>query len=367
MATSSQTASAIARIGALRAQMKVLKLDAYVVSHVPSLRYLFGFSGSTAMAVITSRKAYFLTNDLYQEQVKKELIKIDGLEIIINRDPWGAVTSKGLSKTWKYVGFDPTKHSISNYKTMKKAVSPAKLIETASIIESITRVKSTSEIKNIAEAARIASIAYEKMLGILKPGMTEQQVSTFLASTTRELGSEKDAFDIIVVAGIRSAMPHGRASSAVIKKGDVVTVDFGCCINGLYSDMTRTICMDTPSKKIVDVFAVLYDAHMTAIDSVVSGVRASKLDKAARSVIERAGYGEYFRHSLGHGLGYEVHELPRVSSVNKTETIPAGCVITIEPGIYLPGKFGMRIEDDVLVTDKGAQILTTAPLELVIV
>ncbi|MCX6139596.1 MAG: aminopeptidase P family protein [Candidatus Kapabacteria bacterium] len=287
--------------------------------------------------------------------------------MIINRDPWSAIAKKGLAKTWKSVGFDPSKHTVSNFKSVKKALSPAKLIEATGIVESITRVKSSAEIKSIREAAQITSIAYERMLGMLKPGMTEQHVATFLASTTRELGSEKDAFDIIVVSGTRSAMPHGRASKAVIKNGDVVTVDFGCCINGLYSDMTRTFCVGTPTKKVMDVFGVLYDAHMTALDAAVSGVGAAELDGAARSVIEKAGYGDYFRHSLGHGLGYEVHEFPRVSSANKSEAIPTGCVITIEPGIYLPGKFGMRIEDDVVVTPNGPQILTTAPRELVIV
>lgn len=367
MATTSQTNTAKLRLAALRTEMKANKLDAYVIAHVPSLRYLFGFSGSTALAIVTGRKAYFFTNDLYEVQVRKELMKLDGLEVIIDRDSWGTLAKKGLAKTWKSVGFDPTKHSVAAYKVMKKALGSAKLIEVVGIVENITRVKSAAEIKSISQAAQIASTAYERMLGMLKPGMTEHQVSTFLASTTRELGSEKDAFDIIVVAGVRSAMPHGRASSAVIKSGDVVTVDFGCCVNGLYSDMTRTFCVGSPGKRVMEVFGVLYDAHLTALDAAVSGVSASDLDKAARTVIERAGYGEYFRHSLGHGLGYEVHENPRVSSANKGETIPSNCVITIEPGIYLPGKFGMRIEDDVVVTPNGPQILTTAPHELVIV
>jgi len=367
MATSSQTTSAKQRLAALRSQMKAAKLDAYVIAHVPSLRYLFGFSGSTAMAVVTGRKAYFFTNDLYELQVRKELVKIDGLEVIIDRDAWGAIAKKGLSKSWKTVGFDPTKHSVSGFKPMKKALGAAKLIESVGLVENITRVKNSSEIKSIGKAAQITSTAYERLLGIMKAGMTERQVATFLATTTRQLGSEKDAFDIIVVSGTRSAMPHGRASDAVIKKGDVVTVDFGCCVDGLYSDMTRTFCVGTPTKKVMDVFGVLYDAHVTALDAAVGGVGAAELNRAARSVIEKAGYGEYFRHSLGHGLGYEVHENPRVASGNKNETIPSGCVITIEPGIYIPGKFGMRIEDDVVVTDKGPQILTTAPRELVIV
>jgi Xaa-Pro aminopeptidase len=366
MASTSRAAAA-ERLSSLRKQMASHECNAYVMAHVPSLRYFFGFSGSMGLAIITKKHVYFITNDLYEVQVRKELYALDGLEVIIDRDPWNAVRTRGLGAKLKTVGFDPAKHTVAGFKSMKKGLAGAKLIEVSGIAETITRVKTKAEIKSIAEAARIASVAYEKLLGVVAPGMTEQQVATFLASTTRQLGSEKDAFDIICVAGVRSAMPHGRASSAVLKSGDVITVDFGCCVNGLYSDMTRTFCLGTPSRKVVDVFAVLYHAHMTALDAAVSGVTAGALDAAARNVIEKAGYGQYFRHSLGHGLGYEVHENPRVASPNTKEVIPTGTVITIEPGIYIPGKFGMRIEDDVVVTPTGPTILTTAPRELVIV
>ncbi len=368
MATStSQLATANTRLSSLRAEMRSRKLDAYIVAHVPSLRYFFGFSGSSALAIVTLKKVFFVTNDLYDVQVRKEVYPLAGLEILIDRDPWSALVKKGLTKTWKNVGFDPGRHTVAGFRGIKKALASAKLTEAPCLTEMISREKSASEIRSIAAAAQIASTAYERMLGYVEPGMKETDVATFLATTTRKLGSERDAFDIICVSGTRSAMPHGRASSAVIKKGDVVTIDFGCCVNGLHSDMTRTFCVGTPQQKVINVFAVLYDAHMAALDAAVAGVTAANLDAAARDVITRAGYGENFRHSLGHGLGYEVHEFPRVSHANKSEIIPNGAVVTIEPGIYIPGKFGMRIEDDVVVTTKGARILTTAPRELVIV
>lgn len=363
----SSFSAAVARLAALRAQMAQNSCAAYVIAHAPSLRYFFGFSGSMGLAIVTKKRVFFITNDLYEVQVRKELHKLDGLDVIIDRDPWNAVRTRGIASRLGTVGYDPTKHSVAGFKAMKKGLAGAKLIELGGIVDAITRVKTAAEIKSIGEAARIASEAYEKLLGVVAPGMTERQVATFLATTTRELGSEKDAFDIICVSGSRSAMPHGRASTAVLTSGDVITVDFGCCVNGLYSDMTRTFCLGTPSRKVVDVFAVLYHAHMTALDAAVSGVMASALDAAARNVIEQAGYGQYFRHSLGHGLGYEVHENPRVAAMNTNEVIPTGTVITIEPGIYLPGKFGMRIEDDVVVRPGGPKILTTAPRELVIV
>ncbi|MEY3385612.1 MAG: hypothetical protein RIR53_423 [Bacteroidota bacterium] len=367
MASASQRAVAEQRLASIRHAMKQNEIDSYVIAHLPSIRYITGFSGSYALVVVTKKKLIFVTNDLYDVQVRKELITHAGLEVIIDRDAWGALARNGVASTLKSVGFDPGRHTHAGFLHMKKHLKGASLKPLPGLIDSLLLPKSKAEIASIGKAADITSRAYEKMLGIVAPGMTERDIATFLATTTRQMGSEKDAFDIIVVAGARSAMPHGRASDAKIKAGDVITVDFGCCVDGLYSDMTRTFCVGTPSKKIVDVFAVLYQAHMSALDAAVTGVIASDLDAAARNVIARAGFGDNFRHSLGHGLGYEVHENPRVSHVNTKEPLPTNCVVTIEPGIYLPGKFGMRIEDDVVITPKGPKILTTAPRELVIV
>ncbi|MBU3699348.1 MAG: aminopeptidase P family protein [Candidatus Kapabacteria bacterium] len=367
MAKTSQRAVAEARLDAVRQQLRANKLDAYVIAHLPSIRYITGFSGSSALVVVTKRKLYFVTNDLYDVQVRKELVQHAGLEVIIDRDPWKALSGKGLLAPLKTIGFDPSRHSHAGFLAMKKASKGSSLVPLAGLIDTLLLPKSASEIKSIAAAAEITSRAFEKMLGMVRAGMTERDVATFLATTTRQMGSEKDAFDIIVVAGARSAMPHGRASMATIKKGDVITVDFGCCVDGLYSDMTRTFCVGSPSQKIVDVFAVLYQAHMSALDAAVTGVTGAGLDAAAREVIARAGYGDNFRHSLGHGLGYEVHEHPRVAPGNSGQTLPTNCVVTIEPGIYLPGKFGMRIEDDVVITPSGPKILTSAPRELVVV
>ena len=355
------------RLKSLRSSMHKEGVDGLVITNLPYLHYLFGFSGSMGMAVVAKRKVHFFTNDLYTVQVQKEVYKLAGLEVHINRDFWSVVKDKKITKTMKSIGFIAGMTTVAAHKSMKKAVAPAKLVEVADIITQIIEVKTPAEIRTIGKAADMASQAYEQMLGWIEPGVTEREVSNYLAATTRELGSEKDAFDIIVVAGARSAMPHGRASKEKIKSGDVITVDFGCCVDGLYSDMTRTFCLGKPLKKIVDVFAVLYHAHLTALDATVAGVNAAELDMAARKVIEDAGYGEYFKHSLGHGLGYEVHETPRISYTNTKNIIQENSVITIEPGIYLPGEFGMRIEDDVVVRKNGPEILTSAPRELVIV
>lgn len=367
MATASHLRAATARLATLRSALKDHDIDGYIITDVHALRYLFGYSGSMAAAVVSKKKVYLFTNDLYAVQVQKELYKVDGLSIHIDRNFWAAAAAAGVPKACAKLGFDASRTLVGSHAAMKKALAPSKLVDVSGLIDTITMVKAPYEIKEIAKAAQIVSTAYERMLGVVEAGHTERDVANYLATVTRELGSEKDAFDIIVVAGARSAMPHGRASSNTIKKGDVVTVDFGACVNGFYSDMTRTFCVGNPSKKVMDVFAVLYDAHMSALEAATTGVIAADLDATARNIIANAGYGENFKHSLGHGLGYEVHEMPRVSYVNTKQALPTDCVITIEPGIYLPGKFGMRIEDDVVIKPDAPQILTTAPTELVVV
>ncbi len=355
------------RLRQLRTAMKQNGVDSMILVQPTDIRYISGFSGSFARMIVTRKNVYFFTNDLYEVQVKNELLPLDGLRVHITRDVWKAVSDAGIGGSATRVGFTPNNTTVSEFKAIKKAVAPAKTVEVPDIVSAITQVKTSNELASIAKAAEIASTAYIKMLGIVGAGMTEHEVATFLSHTTRSLGSERDAFDIIVVSGPRSAMPHGRATHAKLKKNTVVTVDFGCCINGLYSDMTRTFSIGTPSKSTVDVFAVLYDAHLSALDAVKAGISGADLDAAARNIITQAGYGNNFKHSLGHGLGYDVHEHPRVAQSNTTGKLKENCVITIEPGIYLPGKFGMRIEDDVIVQKKGSVILTTAPRELVIV
>lgn len=359
--------AATLRVQQVRAAMKAAKVDALIVNDAAAIRYLVGFSGSAGLLIVSARTLDFFTNDLYAVQVTKELHKLTNIRVHIHRDFWGTARNLGLNTKFSAIGFNSSTTTVAGFQQMKKKLSPAKLVDVGNLTASITAVKTKSELASIAKAAEITSQAYTMMLGIVQPGMTEHEVATFLASRTRELGSERDAFDIIVVSGARSAMPHGRATQAVLKKGQVVTVDFGCCIDGLHSDMTRTFCIGTPTQKVVDVFSVLYDAHLTALDAVKEGITGQYLDSVARTVISNAGYGEYFRHSLGHGVGYDVHEEPRIAPSAAGSPIAANTVITIEPGIYLPGKFGMRIEDDVVVGKRGSVILTTAPRELVVV
>lgn len=357
--------AASGRIDDIRRTLSANKLDAIIVSHPPFLRYLFNYSGSWGIGIIGKKNLWFITNDLYTEQIRHELFDLDNLKTFIDRNAYQVIAKNIADAKWKSVGFDPSRTTVAEGVLLRKAVKPAVAVPIGGIVEKVIMVKTRDEIRRIRAAASIGDAAYAALLENAKSGMTEKDVAAFLSMVTRALGSEADAFDIIAVGGPRSAMPHGRAGNNRLKKGDVVTVDFGCRYKGMNSDMTRVFSIGKPSEAISDVFGILTHAHHTALSAARSGIRASDLDNAARSVISKAGFGDNFRHSLGHGLGYEVHEAPRVSAANKSEKLVKGTVITIEPGIYLPDRFGMRIEDDVVIGDKGPVFLTNAPRDLI--
>ena len=200
----------------------------------------------------------------------------------------------------------------------------------------------------------------------MKPGISELDVSAEISYLHKKHGAEKDSFDPIVVSGPRSSLPHGRPSSKKIKRGELITLDFGCFYNGYCSDLTRTVAVGKLSGETRKVYGIVLDAQLKAIDCAQSGVEAKDLDRIARSHIHSKGYGKYFGHGLGHGIGLQIHEFPRVSA-RSTHTLQTGNVITVEPGIYLPGKFGVRIEDDIVIRDGRCDVLTAAPKSLMIV
>lgn len=226
-------------------------------------------------------------------------------------------------------------------------------------IDHLRNIKDEKEIKNIKKACDIASKAYKHILDFVKPGMREVEVSNEIESFMKSLGASKVSFDTIVASGIRGSMPHGTASNKIINEGDFVTIDYGCIYGGYCSDITRSFLVGDSNKKLEKVYRIVKEAQEAAIKMVKAGIRASEVDKAARNYIESKGYGKYFTHSTGHGVGIVVHDPISVSS--KSDMIlQENMVITIEPGIYIPNVGGIRIEDDVLVTKDGCKVLTSA-------
>ena len=251
-------------------------------------------------------------------------------------------------------------------KNLKKLLPLRHFIPATSILENITAVKDEKEIELIRSAAAISDKVFKKLLRLVRPGVRECDIAAEISYWHRKYGAECDAFDPIVASGERGALPHARASEKIIRRGELLVLDFGCCYRGYNSDITRTLAVGNPSGEMKKVYQIVLDAQMKAIDAVHSGVTARSIDAVARKHISRKGYGRYFIHSLGHGLGIHVHDPLRLSRLSNAVLTP-GNVVTIEPGIYLPGRGGIRIEDDIVVRTNGCEILTTSSKELIVV
>ncbi|MEN3027058.1 MAG: Xaa-Pro peptidase family protein [Chlorobiota bacterium] len=355
--------AALVRLEQLRELLQRQHLEALWLTTLSHIRYLTGFSGSSASMLITAEAVHFFTDDRYDEQVRHELFPVSGLAIHITREPVAVVAQQGLLRGIATVGFEVSL-GYGTVLELRRRWRPSRLIPFRGKLDELFIVKTPAEVELLRRAALIASRTFEAVLESVRPGMTEHEVAAEISYRARQFGSEGDAFPIIVASGERSALPHGRASARRLRKNDIVTVDFGCIVGGYVSDITRTFVLGRANAEQRRVYQVVWEAQEQALEALQAGIRAREADATARRVIEAAGFGAYFRHSLGHGIGRSVHEPPALSPRAPVRArIPEGAVVTVEPGIYLPGKFGIRVEDDVHVTATGAVLLTTATRE----
>lgn len=353
------------RLRQLRAALKHQELDAVLVTHLPHVRYLSGFSGSSGMLLVTARRAVFFTDFRYQEQAADELEA--GIKASITRNPLDQMLSEKLVERGMSLGFQDAYLTVAALESYKKRLRGVKLRPTGDMVRDLTMVKTPEEIAKIKKAAQIADKVYKDILGWVRPGMREDQVAAEISYRGRGYGSEGDAFDIIVASGPRGALPHGRASSKKIKKGELVTLDFGCIYQGFNSDMTRTFAVGNPSDQAREIYEIVLRAQKAGVKAARAGMTGKELDDVCRDIITEAGYGDQFGHSTGHGLGIEVHEMPAVAGRGNDQRLEQNMVVTIEPGIYIPGSCGVRIEDDVVIGTSGSTILNKSPKQLVIV
>lgn len=352
------------RIIQLRSLMSERSLDAVLITRLPQIRYLAGFSGSAGMLVVTADKALFITDFRYQEQIRTELrSNVTG---VIDRSPFDYLKSEGIITPKMRVGFQDTHLSVAAFENVKKKFRGVKFEPVGDMIADLVMVKTPEEIRSVKKAADIAAKVYAEVLKIVKPGMRETEVAMEISYLGKKFGSEGDAFDIIVASGPRGALPHGRASSRKIRNRELVTLDFGCIYNGFNSDMTRTFAVGTPTEEGRKIYDIVLRAEQMGVRAARPGMTGKELDDVCRDEIVAAGYGEEFGHSTGHGLGIEVHEPPAVSFRGADQTLREGMIVTIEPGIYLPGRCGVRIEDDVVITASGRKVLTSSPRELIV-
>jgi len=356
------------RLEQIKFRYKEIKSEGIVITHLPNIRYLTNFSGSEAALFIFDDKMYFITDDRYEEQIKTELYPLPNLTTYITRDMWTYCMDNKLLEDIESLAFEGDRIAYSEAVNIRNQIRPLKFKPTEpGEVERYTVPKAPEELAYIEKACRLSEETYNVIIGMIKPGMEEREIATEIAYQSRKLGSEGDPFDIIVTSGPRGALIHGMPTDRKIKVGDIVIMDFGCKFHGFVSDITRTVAIGKATKEQKAVYLILHEAKEAAIKSVRPHMNGKLVDKAARDIITNAGYGEFFQHSLGHGLGLVAHEQPLITFRKDDQIVPEDCVLAIEPGIYLPNKFGMRIEDNIFVTRNGAKRLTDAPAELVII
>jgi Xaa-Pro aminopeptidase len=350
------------RIRKLQQLIKKENLDALLVHELPQVRYLCGYSGSNGMLIAFEKDAYFLTDFRYKTQVAKE---VKGTKkILAKRDLISTLPEvKKLGDKNIKVGFLDEFLTTRQLFMLKHKLTNIIWVPTRGLVESLMVTKDAEEIKKIEAAVEISDTAFERILQVIEPGVREIEVAAELEYQMKMLGSEKPAFDTIVASGHRSAMPHGIASSKKIKKGDFVTLDFGAIVEGYASDITRTVVVGKATSRQKKIYNLVKRAQASGTNKAKAGMDAADLDKHVRGIISRAGYEKNFGHGLGHGLGLLVHDQPRVSPLSEDKLKP-NMVVTIEPGIYIEGWGGVRIEDDVVITRRGCRILNKADKSL---
>jgi Xaa-Pro aminopeptidase len=337
------------------------KLDGLLVSWGPNLRYLSGFTGSNALLLLTAGKSILFTDPRYAIQAGQE----STCQVRISKGPLAADMVAAIGKMrLKRVGYEPAMMSCDAYQSLD-AKMPAKtaLVAVKGWIEELRTVKSPTEIARIRRSVETNSKAFEQGVARVKPGMKEQDLAAELEYRMRRLGAEKPSFETIVAGGERSALPHAQPTAARFKNGELIVVDMGALQEGYCSDMTRMLFLGTPNAMVKRTYKAVLEAQLAGIDAVRAGARTAAVDAAARKVLHGYGLDQAFVHSTGHGLGLEIHEPPRLGKRDKGR-LKAGMAITIEPGVYIEGFGGIRIEDTVLVTDKGCEVLTPTSKEL---
>ena len=320
----------MSRIEKVRAQLAAQGLDALVVTNLKNIRYLANFTGTTAALIITSDQAIFVTDFRYVQQASKQAPDFTLLQN--KKEIFAEINDFLVAHKIQKVGIEADEMNVSTYLRIKDFFGP-EVVPTQGLIEKIREIKDADELATMKKACEITDQAFSHILTFIKPGVTEIEVANELERYLKTLGASAMSFDTIIASGLRSAMPHGVASDKVIEEGDVVTLDFGCYYQGYSSDMTRTIAVGSIDPKLEEIYHVVLEAHNLVNQKAKAGMTGAELDAIARDYISEKGYGQYFGHSLGHGVGLDIHEAPGVNAKND-QPVEVGMVITNEPGIY---------------------------------
>ena len=349
------------RLSRLRHLLDAAGASSLLETHLQNIYYLCGFSGDSGALLVEPTSATLFTDGRFTIQAKEET---RGIRVNIHKG--SLLEAVGLylrSKRRQRIAVSPSRLTLAGWKVIRKAAgSGPKWLAVDSLVEDLRTVKDATEIDRIREAARLGSSVMEETIRLIRPGVTELEIAAEIVYRMRRKGASGESFESIVASGPRSALPHARPTAHRIGKNELVVLDLGAILRRYCSDLTRTVYVGRAPLRVREWYQAVLEAQTAARNALKSGVTSGAIDAAARSVLQRKGLGRYFVHSTGHGIGLEIHEEPRIARDQK-KVLEAGSVVTLEPGVYVEGVGGIRIEDDALVTAHGAEILTTAPRE----
>ncbi|MDD3715709.1 MAG: aminopeptidase P family protein [Candidatus Marinimicrobia bacterium] len=350
------------RLIRLRLELEKYDLDAMLVRYASNLRYISGYSGSNGLALITRKDAFFLTDFRYKTQAEQEVTQMQ-LRVPREADLFAALAETAVLKAGMVCGFEGNRLSYESFTRLGLLFPGTEFRDMSMLMETLAAVKEESEILDLEKAAGITDKAFMELLNEIKPGISERQLDAKLSYIMKSLGSERDSFDTIVASGVNGAKPHHKPGDKLLREGEFITIDFGAMYQGYHADVTRTVCLGKADAKQKEIYDIVLQAQLKALAFIRAGITGKAADAVARDLIVQKGYGENFGHGLGHGLGYEIHAEPRLSPKYE-EKLQVNQIVTVEPGIYIPGWGGVRIEDNVVVKEKDCRNLTTAPKNL---
>ncbi len=349
------------RIELIRKNLGELGLDAVLVSYGNNVRFLSGFKGTAGELFITMEAVYLVTDFRYLTQAKEQT---EGIEILDIAEGEKSIYSRLCEKHGiKKLGFEGKYITYKRFSVIKEIFEGVSLVSTENLVENHRMVKEAEELKELSKACSIADEAFESVLPEIKAGVSELQLAAMIEYEMKRRGATGTSFETIVASGKRSAMPHGTASEKLLEKGDFVVMDFGCIFGGYCSDITRTVAVESVTDKQMDVYTKVQTVQEECLKLIKPGVEAKEVDLSARKMFKVWGIDKFFGHSLGHGVGLDIHELPNLST-SSPYILEPGMVVTDEPGIYIENEFGVRIEDSVVVTETGCERLTKSSKEL---
>ncbi|MCM3638686.1 Xaa-Pro peptidase family protein [Sporosarcina luteola] len=351
------------RLMKLRNGFDDLGIDGMLITDPYNRRYLTDFTGTAGTVLVSKSEAFLLVDFRYTSQANAQVTNFTVKEIdraIIYKEISTLAESLGINK----LGFEQQHQSYLYYSQLSKEIK-AELVPVSNVVEKLRMIKNESEMAILKIAAEIADSAFKHILTFIKPGRTEIEIANELEFHMRKLGATSSSFDMIVASGVRSALPHGVASDKVLEQGDMVTLDFGAYYKGYCSDMTRTVAVGEPDPKLKDIYSIVHAALENALAGIKAGMTGKEADALTRDLISEKGYGDYYGHGMGHGIGLYIHE-DIFMNPSCELLVEEGMVLTVEPGIYIPGLGGVRIEDDIIVRKDGIEIITKSPKELII-